>query len=279
MSQAGGGDARALREASQAARRRALTMVHQAGLGHAGGDLSAADILTTLYQRVLRVDPREPRAPGRDRFVLSKGHCSGALYAALAQAGFIPRDELATYMRPLSRLGGHPDRVKVPGVEASTGPLGHGLPIAVGAALAAKLDGAAWRTFVLTGDGELQEGSNWEAAMAAAHFGLENLTAIVDRNGLQQGDATERTMGLEPLADKFRAFGWGVREVDGHDHGRLLEALAAVPFSAGRPSCLIARTHKGQGVSFMRDKAAWHHRVPSGEELAAALAELREETP
>ena len=273
------GLAHRLWQVAQAARRSELTMAHRAGLGHVGGDLSATDILTTLYQSVLRIDPLHPRAPGRDRFILSKGHCSGALYTALAQAGFIPLEELETYLRPLSRLGGHPDCLKVPGVEASTGPLGHGLPFAVGAALAGKLDGAAWRTFVLTGDGELQEGSNWEAAMAAAHFGLENLVAIVDRNGLQQGDTTERTMGLEPLADKFRAFGWAVRELDGHDHQALLDAFASLPFSPGRPSCLVARTHKGQGVSFMRDKAAWHHRVPNVEELAAALAELRQESP
>lgn len=265
---------RQLREGARATRRRALTMIHEAGLGHAGGDLSATDILTTLYKEVLRIDPRNPTAPGRDRFVMSKGHCSGALYTSLAHAGFFSPDELTTYMQPLARLGGHPDRRKVPGVEASTGPLGHGLPIAVGIALAAKLDDADWRTFALTGDGELQEGSNWEAAMAAAHFRLDNLVWIVDRNGLQQGDTTERTMGLEPLADKFRAFGWQVREVDGHDHAALYETFTAAPFETGRPSCVIARTHKGQGVSFMRDRAAWHHRVPTRTELDAALIEL-----
>lgn len=270
-------EARRLRARAREARRRGLRMVHRAGLGHVGGDLSAADIVTTLYQAVLRIDPRRPDDPRRDRFFLSKGHATGALYTALAGAGFIPVEELATYMQPLSRLGGHPHRLAVPGVEASTGPLGHGLPIAVGAALAARLDGAAWRAFVLTGDGELQEGSNWEAAMAAAHLRLDNLTLIIDRNGLQQGAPTERTVGLEPLADKLRAFGWAVREVDGHDHRALLDAFAALPFTAGKPSCLLARTHKGEGVSFMRDRAGWHHRVPSAEELAAALAELGEE--
>jgi transketolase len=267
----------ALRARARTARRRGLGMVHRASLGHVGGDLSAADILATLYGAVLRVDPRDPRAPGRDRFILSKGHATGALYAALADAGFIAADELATYMQPLSRLGAHPDRLKVPGVEASTGPLGHGLPIAVGAALAARLDGAAWRTFVLTGDGELQEGSNWEAAMAAGHFALDDLCLIVDRNGLQQGDETERTVRLEPLADKFRAFGWAVREVDGHDPAALLAVFEALPFETGRPSCVLARTVKGRGVSFMENRAAWHHRVPTGEELAAALAELGDE--
>lgn len=249
-------------------------MVHRARLGHPGGELSAIDILATLYFAVLKVDPARPDWPERDRFVLSKGHAAAALYATLAEAGFIERDELATFMQPLSRLNGHPNRTKAPGVESNTGPLGHGLPVAVGCALGARMDGAPWRTFVLTGDGELQEGSNWEAAMAAAHFGLDNLTLIVDRNGLQQGDFTERTMRLDPLADKWRAFGWAVREVDGHDHAALLDAFAALPFAAGRPSCIIAHTHKGQGVSFMRDKAAWHHRIPSDAEYAQALEEL-----
>ncbi len=249
-------------------------MVVDAGMGHPGGDLSVADILVTLYFRVLRIDPKQPEAPDRDRFIMSKGHCSGSFYCTLAKAGFFPEAELSTYMQAESRLNGHPARGKVPGVEASTGPLGHGLPVAVGHALAGKLDHAAWRVFALTGDGELQEGSNWEAAMAASNYGLDNLTLIVDRNTLQLTDATERIMRLEPLIDKWRAFGWAVREVDGHDIGDLGDTLSAVPFEAGRPSCLIAHTHKGQGVSFARDKASWHHHVPTAEELAAALREL-----
>jgi transketolase len=249
-------------------------MIHRGGIGHPGGDLSAADILATLYFAVLKIDPARPDAPERDRFILSKGHCAGAFYVTLALAGFMPLDELDTFAQPLSRLGGHPDRNKVPGVETNTGPLGHGLPVAVGCALAAQLDEASWRTFVLTGDGELQEGSNWEAAMAAAHYRLDNLTVIVDRNGLQLGDTTERTLALDPLADKWRAFGWAVREVDGHDHAALLDMLESIPFESGRPSCLIAHTHKGQGVSFMRDRAGWHHRVPTAAELADALHEL-----
>ena len=210
-------------------RRTSLQMVHRARLGHPGGDLSAADILAVLYFDVLRVDPAVPRRPDRDRFILSKGHCSAALYAVLAHAGFFPEAHLLTYMQPLSPLNGHPDRNKVPGVEANTGPLGHGLPIAVGTALAAKMDGAAWRTFALTGDGELQEGSNWEAAMSAAQFQLDNLTVIVDRNGLQQGDATERTVSLEPLRDRWQSFGWGVADVDGHDVLALREGWRAAP--------------------------------------------------
>jgi transketolase len=252
-------------------------MVHAARLGHPGGDLSAADILATLYFHTLRIDPANPRDPARDRFILSKGHAAAALYATLAEAGFIPADALATFLRPLSMLNGHPDRNKVPGVEANTGPLGHGLPIAVGAALGAKLGGAAWRVFVLTGDGELQEGSNWEALMAASQFQLDNLVAIVDRNRLQQGDRTEQTVALEPLADRWRAFGWSLVEVDGHDCEALARAFDAAPIAPGRPTCVIARTAKGRGVSFMEDRAEWHHRVPTDAELAEALAELAED--
>ena len=269
--------AESLTAAARNTRRTTLKMICAAGLGHIGSDFSAAEILTTLYGAVLRIDPKHPSDPNRDRFILSKGHASGALYATLAQAGFFPIEELKTYMQPLSRLNGHPDRNSVPGVEANTGPLGHGMPIAVGCALAAKLKRASWRVFVLTGDGELQEGSNWEAAMAAAHFGLDNLTVTVDRNLFQQGGSTEKTIRLEPLVDKWRAFGWAVREVDGHDPAALLEAYSAIPFKPGCPSCLIARTHKGHGVSFMRDNPAWHHRVPDKKEMSAALAELGEE--
>src|SRR5215831_20305925 len=196
-------------------RKTSLQMVHRAKLGHPGGDMSAADILATLYFSVLRLNPAVPSDPMRDRFVMSKGHCSGAFYATLAEAGFFPRERLMDYMKPLSALNGHPDRNKLPGVEANTGPLGHGLPISVGMAKAAKISGAPWRVFVLTGDGELQEGSNWEAAMSASQFRLDNLTVIVDRNLLQQGDGTEETVGLEPLDQRWRSFGWSVQEIDG----------------------------------------------------------------
>ena len=264
-------------ERARRIRRASLRMVHQARLGHPGGDLSCADILAVLYFHVLQVRPEAPRDPDRDRFVLSKGHASAALYATLAERGFFPQQDLDTYMRPLSQLNGHPDRNKLPGVEANTGPLGHGLPIAVGMATAAKLDGAAWRTFVLTGDGELQEGSNWEAIMAASHLRLDNLTVIVDRNGLQQGDATEKTVALEPLAERWRAFGWSVVEVDGHDVDALMKIFGELPSVSGRPTCVIARTNKGRGVSFIEDRVEWHHRVPTDEELAAALVELEGE--
>src|SRR5437868_13484291 len=202
--------------------RRDLQVVHGAKLGHVGGEMSAIDILVTLYFAVLRIDPNRPNDPERDRFILSKGHSVVALYTTLAYRGFFPREELDTFAQPLSKLNGHPDRNKVPGVETNTGPLGHGLPVAVGSALAAKLTDARWRVFVLTGDGELQEGSNWEAAMSAAHYQLDNLVVIVDRNRLQQGDWTEQTMHLEPLADKWRAFGRSVSEVNGHNIAQLL---------------------------------------------------------
>jgi len=257
-------------------RRNSLRMVHAAGLGHPGGDLSCADILATLYFHVLRVDPGAPTHPDRDRFILSKGHASAALYATLAEAGFLAADSLDDFMKPLSALNGHPNRVKVPGVEANTGPLGHGLPIAVGAALGARLQRAPWRTFVLTGDGELQEGSNWEAAMAASQFRLEQLTVIVDRNGLQQGAGTEETVALEPLVDRWRSFGFEVVEVDGHDIGALVSVFGRLPLGPARPTCIIARTQKGRGVSFIQDRADWHHRVPTTAELNDAIMELED---
>jgi transketolase len=253
----------------------AMTMTHHAGLGHTGGDLSSADILATLYLgQVLRVEPANPGWEQRDRFVMSKGHCSGAFYSTLAQRGFFSLEELKTFMAPFSKLNGHPDRNKVPGVEANTGPLGHGLPIAVGMALAAGMRGESWRVFVLVGDGELQEGSNWEAAMCAQQYALDNLVVIVDRNGIQQGDFTESTIRMEPLADRWKAFGFAVREVDGHDPAALLHCLKTVPFHKKQPSCLIARTIKGKGVSFAEGKPAWHHGVPTREQLEQAAAEL-----
>jgi transketolase len=256
----------------------AMTMTHHSGLGHTGGDLSSADILAVLYGGgVLRVDPASPLWPQRDRFVMSKGHCSGSFYSALSFRGFFPPSQLKTFMDPLSSLNGHPDRNKTAGVEANTGPLGHGLPIAVGCALAAKMRGEDWRTFVLTGDGELQEGSNWEAAMSAQHYELESLTVIVDRNRIQQGDFTENTIRMEPLAAKWQAFGFGVEEVDGHDHTALLNIFNRLPLAAGKPSCIIANTVKGKGVSFAENEPAWHHGVPSAAQLEQAAEELQVE--
>lgn len=264
--------ARLLAGAATAIRRSVLRTIGRAGLGHVGGDLSVSDILATLFFGVLDLDPAKPAWVDRDRFILSKGHCAAALYSALALRGFIPTDLLDSFMAPLSVLNGHPNRRKVPGVEANTGPLGHGLPIGVGCAVAAKLSKASWRTFVVLGDGELQEGSNWEAAMSAGHRKLDNLTAIVDRNRLQQGARTEDTNRLEPLADKWRAFGWDVVELDGHDHAALWAAFTAAP--SGKPRCVIARTIKGKGVSFMEDRVEWHHKVPTPEQVEQALAEL-----
>jgi transketolase len=253
----------------------AMTMTNHARLGHTGGDLSSADILAVLYLgKILRVNPAEPRWAQRDRFILSKGHCSGAFYSTLAASGFFPVEQLKTFMDPLSMLNGHPDRNKLPGVEANTGPLGHGLPIGAGAALGGRMRHETWRVFVLTGDGELQEGSNWEAAMTAQHYGLDNLIVIVDRNRIQQGDFTEKTLRMEPLAERWRAFGFAVAEVDGHDSGALLERLSAVPIEPGKPTCVIAHTVKGKGVSFAENEPAWHHGVPTREQLATAAAEL-----
>jgi len=253
-------------------RRSIVEMIGRAKAGHIGGDLSVTDILTTLFFGVLNLDASAPQKPDRDRFILSKGHCSAALYSALALRGFIPRELLGTFMQSLSALNGHPNRRKVPGVEANTGPLGHGLPIGVGCAIASRLSGANWRVFVVLGDGELQEGSNWEAAMAAGHRGLDNLIAIIDRNRLQQGARTEETNRLEPLADKWRAFGWEAVEVDGHDHAALYDIFTRP--RAGRPLCAIAHTVKGKGVSFIEDRVEWHHKTPSPEQVELALQEL-----
>lgn len=253
----------------------AMTMTHHAKLGHTGGDLSSADILATLYLgRILQVNPAEPYWEQRDRFVMSKGHCSGAFYSTLARRGFFPLEQLKTFMDPLSMLNGHPDRNKLPGVEANTGPLGHGLPIAVGMALATRMRGESWRVFVLVGDGELQEGSNWEAAMCAQQYQLDSLTVIVDRNRIQQGDFTENTICMEPLADRWAAYGFAVKAIDGHNHLELLETLSAGPIEKTKPTCIIANTIKGKGLSFAENVPAWHHGVPTEEHLRLASAEL-----
>jgi transketolase len=263
-----------LRTGSNLIRRRCLELVHHAGIGHPGGDLSAADILATLYLAVMRFDPLAPSWPDRDRFVMSKGHSSAVLYTTLASAGFFDPSLLESYMQPLSPLNGHPDRKAVAGIEANTGPLGHGLPISVGMAIAGRLDHSPRRVFCLVGDGELQEGSNWEAFMVGGHRGLDNLTVIVDRNGLQQGATTEETNRLEPLVDRVAAFGWKVCEVDGHDHEALLDVFRSTPLEKGMPTFVLAHTHKGYGVSFMQDRIEWHHRVPTSEELTLAFQEL-----
>jgi transketolase len=259
---------------AKAIRLTAMEMVYAAQLGHPGGDMSVTDILATLFFGVMRYDPKQPTAPWRDRFVMSKGHCTGAFYATLAAAGYFDRALLDTYMGPLSRLNGHPNRNYLPGVETNTGPLGHGMPVAVGMAIAGKMDKADYRVFVVTGDGEQQEGSNWEAGMTAGHRHLANLTLIIDRNRLQQGATVESTNTLEPLADKWRAFGWEVVDVDGHDIGRLHATLSAPLEGRDKPLCVIAHTIKGRGISFMENEVKWHHGIPNAEQYATAIREL-----
>jgi transketolase len=243
------------------------------GASHIASVFSCADILAVLYGEVLRVDPADARNPDRDRFVLSKGHAAAGLYAALAERGFFPVEKLRTHYQDGSDLCGHASH-KLPGVEASTGSLGHGLPIAAGMAYSGKLRASAHRVFCLLSDGECDEGSTWEAAMFAAHHGLSNLVGIVDANGIQGIGRVADVLALEPFADKWAAFGWSVREVDGNDCGALSRALHSIPFAEGKPSCLLARTTKGRGVSFMENTVLWHYRSPRGAEFDAALAEL-----
>jgi transketolase len=255
-------------------RRHIVTLANESPGVHVGGSMSATEILTALYfDDVLRVDPANPGWSGRDYLVYSKGHSSAALYAALAERGFFPVEELKTYKQPGSRLPGHPSR-DVPGVELATGSLGHGLPVGVGLAIGMRHDGVDNRVFVVVGDGECQEGSVWEAAMAAAHYRLTNLVVVVDRNGFQEDGPTEEIMALEPFADKWRSFGWAVEEVDGHDVGQLGEALHRVPFTEDRPSCVIARTEKGHGLSFTSNTHTWHYGKFSDEQRQQAMAEL-----
>jgi transketolase len=253
-------------------RKKTLEAIFKAGAGHTGGGLSCIDILTVLYHRILNVSPENPSDPDRDRYVQSKGHSVEALYAVLADCGFFPESELKTIGRYRSHFVGHPTR-HIPGIEMNTGALGHGLSIAAGMAIAGKMDGAPYRVFTLLGDGELAEGSNWEAAMAASHYRLDNLTAIVDHNTLQITGRTRDVCSNEPLDEKFRAFGWAVVTVNGHDFSQLTAALSK-PAEQGKPTCVIANTVKGKGVSFMEDVARWHHGVPSQTEFALALNEL-----
>lgn len=253
-------------------RRRLLECIKHAGAGHTGGSLSCVDILNVLYNRVLRVSPATVRDPNRDRYVQSKGHSVEALFVILADRGFFPDSALETLCQYRSDFVGHPTR-HVPGVEQNTGALGHGLPLCTGMAIAGKLDQASYRVFTLLGDGELAEGSNWEAAMAAAHYRLDNLTAIIDCNTLQITGRTCEVMRNEPLAAKWAAFGWSVRRVNGHDLAALAAELSA-PSEPDQPKVVIADTIKGKGVSFMEGVGRWHHGVPSDDEYQRALAEL-----
>lgn len=255
-------------------RRLGMDMVFRAASGHIGGSLSAMDILTELYFEELRIDPARPQAPERDRFVMSKGHCTPALYSVLALRGYFPEKELELFRSIEGHMSGHPDMVHVPGVDMSTGSLGQGLSAAVGMALAAKLDGADYRVFALMGDGEIEEGQIWEAAMSAAKYGLSNLCGIVDVNGLQIDGRTADVMPSEPLDAKFAAFGWNVIKADGHDFDSLRAAFAAARAEKDRPSVILAKTVKGKGVSFMENEAGWHGKAPNAEQYERAVAEL-----
>lgn len=264
-----------LEEKAKLIREDIVRMIGAAGSGHPGGSLSGADIVTALYFHVMRLDPARPHWPDRDRFVLSKGHAAPLLYAALAERGFFPKEELWTLRKLGSRLQGHPDCRKVPGVEMSTGSLGQGLAVANGMALAGKLDGRDYRVYVLLGDGEIQEGMVWEAAMAAAHYKLDNLIAFIDYNGFQIDGAITEVMNPEPIADKWKAFGWHVLSIDGHDMGQILEAVAEGQKVVGKPVMIVAKTVKGKGVSFMENQVGWHGVAPKPEEVERALAELK----
>lgn len=255
-------------------RQHIIRMVAEAKSGHPGGSLSAADIVSTLYFHEMKVDPQNPKWPDRDRFVLSKGHAAPVLYAALAEKGYFPQDELMTLRKTGSRLQGHPSMKHLPGVEISTGSLGQGLSAANGMALAGRLDGKDYRVYVLLGDGEIQEGQVWEAAMAAAHYKLDNLVGFIDHNRLQIDGPVEDVMSPEPVADKWRAFGWNVEEINGHDFTEIINALAKARETKGQPTMIVANTVKGKGVSFMENQVGWHGSAPSSEQAGQALSEL-----
>jgi transketolase len=259
---------------AQILRQDIIRMLGEAGSGHSGGSLSAADIVACLYFWEMNIDPQQPAAPDRDRFVLSKGHAAPLLYAALAEKGFFPKEELQRLRKLGSPLQGHPDMRKVPGVDASTGSLGQGISMAVGMALAGKIDRKAYRVYTLLGDGEIEEGLVWEALMAGHHYKLDNLTAFLDHNGLQIDGPICEVMSPEPVADKFRAFGWETLVVDGHDHGQIMAALHTARTIKGRPTAIIADTVKGKGCSFMENKVEWHGTAPNKEQTAQALAEM-----
>ncbi|GAB3913938.1 transketolase [Mucilaginibacter boryungensis] len=259
-------------------RKNILKYIVGAKAGHTGGSLSCIDILNVLYNEVLNVSPENFTSPDRDRYIQSKGHCVEALFVTLADAGFFPESDLETLCKYQSHYIGHPTK-KVHGVEQNTGALGHGLPIAVGTALAAKMDDKNFKVYTLLGDGELPEGSNWEAALTAAHYKLDNLCAIIDNNKLQITGTNAEVCNTDPLDGKFESFGWAVREVDGHDVKALKEVFAAMPFEPGKPNLVIAHTIKGKGVSFMENSVKWHHGVPNAEQYEVALGELSPPSP
>ena len=254
-------------------RKKILKYIYGAKAGHTGGSLSCIDILNVLYNKILNVGPDTFKSPNRDRYIQSKGHSVEALYVVLADKGFFPESDLETLCQYRSHYIGHPTR-KINGIEQNTGALGHGLPISVGTALAAKMDGRDYRVFTLLGDGELPEGSNWEAILLASHYKLDNLCAILDYNTLQITGRTAEVCNIDPVDQKFESFGWEVRHVDGHDVQKLKELLEEVPFTKGKPSLIIAHTVKGKGISYMENEVKWHHGVPSQQQYTLAIEEL-----
>jgi len=254
-------------------RRHCVVMANRANSSHIGSSLSIADILAVLYGRILQVDPSQPAWADRDRFILSKGHACAALYAVLAERGFYPTSNLDTYYQDGTKFAGHTMH-NIPGVEFSAGSLGHGLPVATGMALAAKRDGKAYRIFCMLSDGECDEGSVWESALFAPHHKLDDLIVIIDYNKIQSLGRVEEVIDLKPLAEKWRSFGWATSEINGHDFGEIEESLSKLPHEPGRPSCVIAHTIKGKGVSYMEDKLLWHYRAPRGQDFEIAMAEL-----
>ena len=267
-------DIKALEKTAAEVRVGVVKAIHNAGSGHPGGSLSASDIVTALYFSEMNVDPKNPKMEGRDKFILSKGHAGPVQYSALALKGYFPVEDFMTLRKLGSKFQGHPDMNKVPGIEMSTGSLGQGFAAAGGMAIANKLNNDPGRIYVLLGDGEIQEGIVWEAAMSAAHYKLDNMVGILDYNGLQIDGRNEDVMTVAPVADKFRAFGWNVLEINGHDFEEILDAFAKARECKGKPTMIVAKTVKGKGVSFMEDNAGWHGKAPNDEETEQAVAEL-----
>ncbi|WP_455539760.1 transketolase [Terrisporobacter sp.] len=267
-------DHKGLNEITTVIRKDIVSMICKSKSGHPGGSLSAVEILTALYFDQMNIDPTNPKMEDRDRFILSKGHAAPALYATLAERGYFKKEELDHLRKIGSMLQGHPDMKKIPGIEMSTGSLGQGFSVACGMAMAGKLDNAPWNVYALLGDGEVQEGIIWEAAMSAAHYKLDNMIAFLDYNGLQIDGEVESVMNINPIEDKFKTFGWNVITIDGHDFDQIFAALDMAKDTIGKPTMIIAKTIKGKGVSFMENQASWHGSAPNEEQLAQALAEL-----
>ena len=263
-----------LRSVAANVRKNIISMLHQSGSGHPGGSLSAVEIVTALYFDEMNVDPADPKKENRDRFVLSKGHAAPVVYSVLAEKGFFDKCELLKLRQVDSMLQGHPDMKGTPGIEMSTGSLGQGFSAACGMAMASKMEGSPWRVYALLGDGEVQEGLVWEAAMSAAHYKLDNIVAFLDNNGLQIDGKNEEVLGVDPLGEKFTAFGWNVIEIDGHDFDQIFTALDTAKATAGKPTMILSKTVKGKGVSFMENQAGWHGQAPNDEQKEIALRDL-----